>query len=167
MLTLLRMTTAVVAALIAAIAFDWTDPAPRKLVMLVGGPLAALILALLWLTRTRPSQATRLDPNPWREVWVGLLAAGGWTGLLLLFFVLAARIPELTEPILDANRDQVESVLQLLVRGGNWRAAADEAMPACVTAQAENSATAPRKAEPGASPPTCVSARPTVSATSA
>ncbi len=123
MLLVIRLTTAVVVSVLAAVVLQWTDPYFLKLGLGAGAGLAAALILLMWLTRTRLDSKVRAVANPLREVFLGGLAGLGWVAGLLLYFSVAANTPGLREWIVDSNRTEVESVVGRLEAGKNWLAA--------------------------------------------
>lgn len=121
MLIVIRLLTAGSIAVAAAVLLEWTQPARLS----VGGGaapiLAAALLIMLWLTRTRPLQGVRIPPSYLREAFVGAVAALAWVGLMQLYFLVAFNTPA----IVDRGREETEQNATLLENAGNYEAAAD------------------------------------------
>ncbi|MEX2171056.1 MAG: VWA domain-containing protein [Pirellulales bacterium] len=125
MLYFTRLTTAIVIAIVASLAEEWTKPYPLKL----GGVAAALIgfavIVVLWITRTKPIKGARGRESVLREILLGGVAATVWFGLMHVYFQVAERTPGIPGTILDCSREETEKNATLHENAGNFSAAAD------------------------------------------
>ncbi len=121
----LRCTALLIVAIVGVTGFGWTDPIHLRVGGVVASVLLFLAVALMWISRTPASSSRHFRESPLREFLLGALTGAGWTGLMLLFFFVVARLPGAQAFFLDHNRESVLRAGSLLVTNGNHQEAAD------------------------------------------
>ncbi len=120
----LRCLTFLMVAVVGVAAFGWMDRLHLQVGALPAGVLLLLALALLWVSRTQVSAHRQFRESPLREALLGALTGAAWTGLMLLYFFVAARTPGAHAFFLDADRAAVDRSVSLLETNGNYGEAA-------------------------------------------
>ena len=126
MLFLIRLLTSLALALPAAVLLEWTTPGYLKLGGVAAIVCAAITFSLMWASRTRPVKGLRIPPSQLREVFIGLLSAALWVGLVQLYFFVALN----TAAIVDRDREDIERTATLLEDAGNYKAASKHLLAA-------------------------------------
>ncbi|MDX1964982.1 MAG: VWA domain-containing protein [Pirellulales bacterium] len=121
----LRFLVFLIIDIVAVASFAWADTLHIQL----GGIPASVLLLLgtifLWVTRTRTTGHQKFRESPLREALVGAFMGAVWTGMLLLYFFVAARLPGTHAFFLDGNRASVEYSVRLLEERANHLEAAE------------------------------------------
>jgi VWFA-related protein len=125
MLFIFRLATFVATGIVASLAQGWTKPYPLKLGGVAAVIIGAVLIAVLWSTRTRPVKAARGRESGLREVLMGTVAAAVWFGSMHLYFQVAEQTTGFAETVLDRDREAIERDATLLENAGNFKEAAD------------------------------------------